>query len=315
VATGAYASGFDMMLTANNRCYDHGTPGLLRTLDTIQTAGMDTLGTVSSVEESKYLVKELNGIKIGMVSYTFADIETDRNTPVIDGTQVDSKAAGLINVFDYGMLDVFYAEMEDHISGMQASGAEAIVLFIHWGDAFSVKENSVQQAIAQQMCDMGVDVIIGSHPHVIQPISQLTSTDGTGKTLCVYSLGNFLSNQRADTIALETGHSEDGLMFSFTFVKYSNGEVHVESADLLPTWVVVRGEGDGRTFQILPLDVNVEDWNTIYSMDGDQAADANKSLERTNALIAAPLAQVKAALQQQNEERSQQLGTFTGGVG
>ena len=104
-------------------------------------------------------------------------------------------------------------------------------------------------------------------------------------------------------------------MFSFTFVKYSNGDVHVESVDLIPTWVVVRGTGDNKTYQIIPLDVSVEDWNTVYSLDGDQAAAANKSLERTNALIYTALNQVKAELQQQNTERGQLLGTLTGGVG
>ena len=315
VATGAYATGFDMMLTGNNRCYDHGTAGLLRTLETIKSSGMDTLGTVSAVEESKYIVQQINGIRIGMINYTFAEIAEDRNHPTIDGTPVDSKAAGLVNVFDYDMLDVFYAEMEDHVSAMRASGAEAIVLFIHWGDKFSNKPSTAQQEIAQQMCDLGVDVIAGSHPNVVQSITQLTSTDGTNKTLCLYSMGNFLSNQRSDNVGVESGHTEDGLMFSFTFVKYSNGEVHVESTELIPTWVLIRGTGDDRTYYVLPLDVSVEDWNTVYSMNGDQAAAANKSLERTNGLIYTALKEVKATLQQQNEERSQLLGTITGGIG
>ena len=128
-------------------------------------------------------------------------------------------------------------------------------------------------------------------------------------------MGNFLSNQRSDNVGVESGHTEDGLMFSFTFVKYSNGEVHVESTELIPTWVLIRGTGDDRTYYVLPLDVSVEDWNTVYSMNGDQAAAANKSLERTNGLIYTALKEVKATLQQQNEERSQLLGTITGGIG
>ena len=315
IASSAYHVGFDMMLTANNHCYDYGTAGMLRTLDVIQQAGLDTLGTISSVEETRYTVKTINGIRIGMVNYTFADIIDDRNAPVINGMQVDSKSAGLINTFDYANLDLFYTEMENHIAGMQAAGAEAIVLFIHWGDQFSVSPTSTQKIIAQKMCDLGVDVIAGSHPHVVQPITQLTSADGTNQTLCAYSLGNFLSNQRADNIALETGHSEDGLMFTFTFVKYSNGEVHVEYVDLMPTWVLVKGNENNKTFHILPLDVAVEDWNTIYSMDGDQAAAANKSLERTNGVIYQSLTTVKNQLQQQMEARGHALGTFTGGVG
>lgn len=314
-ASSAYHVGFDMMLTANNHCYDYGTAGMLRTLDVIRNAGLDTLGTISSVEENRYIVKNINGIRIGMVNYTFADIIDDRDTPMINGMQVDSKSAGLINTFDYANLDLFYNEMENHISGMRAAGAEAIVLFIHWGDQFNVDPSSTQEIIAQKMCDLGVDVIAGSHPHVIQPLVQLTSTDGTNQTLCMYSMGNFLSNQRADNIALESGHSEDGVMFSFTFVKYSNGEVHVEYVDLMPTWVVIRGDENNKSFQILPLDVEVEDWNTVYSMNGDQAADANKSLERTNAVVYQNLTAVKQQLQQQLEERGHALGTFTGGVG
>jgi len=315
IASSAYHVGFDMMLTANNHCYDYGTAGLLRTLDVVRDAGLNTLGTISSVEENRYIVKDINGIKIGMVNYTYADIKDDRNTFVLNDMQVDSKSAGLINIFDYANLDLFYDEMQNHISGMRAAGAEAIVLFIHWGDQFSVTPSSTQQIIAQKMCDLGVDVIVGSHPHVVQPITLLTSTDGASQTLCMYSMGNILSNQRADNIALETGHSEDGLLFSFTFVKYSNGEVHVEYADLMPTWVLVKGNENSKTFHILPLDIEVEDWNEIYSLDGDQAANANKSLERTNAVVYQGLTAVKQQLQRQQEERGHALGTFTGGVG
>ena len=241
IATGAYAGGFDMMLTGNNRCYDYGTAGMLRTLETVRSAGMDTLGTKATVEEASYLVKDLNGVKVGMVNYTFADIEADRNTPIIDDVQTDSKAAGLINVFDYGNLDMFYAEMEDNLSAMEAAGAEAIVMYIHWGDQFNTTPSNSQKAMAQRLCDMGVDVIVGSHPHVVQPIELLTRADGTHQTLCAYSLGNFLSNQRADNIAMTTGHSEDGLMLRFTLAEYSDGNIYLESAELIPTWVLVRG--------------------------------------------------------------------------
>lgn len=315
IAAGAKSSGFDLMLTANNHCYDYNTAGLQRTLEVVKEAGLDTLGVVSTVEETPYIIKELNGIKVGMICYTFAEIGADRNTPIINGIQTDSKAAGLINAFDYDNLDMFYAEMENHISAMNAAGAEATVLYIHWGDEFSVKAGSSQKAIAQKMCELGIDVIAGSHPHVVQPIELLTSSDGTHQTVCAYSLGNFLSNQRADNISLTTGHSEDGLLFTFTFVKYSNGEVHVESVDLLPTWVLIRGSGDDRTYHILPLDESVENWKEAYSLSSSQLEDAEDSLERTKALVDADLTAVRSALELQTTQRNQALGIFTGGVG
>ena len=121
---------------------------------------------------------------------------------------------------------------------MENAGAEAIVLYIHWGVEYQTKQNKTQSTIAQKMCDLGVDVIVGGHPHVIQPMELLTSTeDDNHKTICLYSTGNALSNQRKDLMTLNTGHTEDGIIFTFTFSKYSDGTVRVENADLLPTWV------------------------------------------------------------------------------
>lgn len=315
LATGAFLGGFDMMLTANNRCYDYGTAGMLRTLETVRAAGLDALGTKASVEDAGYLVKDLNGVKVGMVSYTFADIEADRNTPIIDDVQTDSKAAGLINAFDYGNLDMFYAEMENNLSTMKAAGAEATVVYLHWGDEFHTEPNNSQQAIARKLCEMGVDVIVGSHPHVVQPVELLTSTDGTNQTLVLYSAGNFLSNQRHDNIALTTGHSEDGVMLSVTFSRYSNGQVYLESAELIPTWVLVRGSGDNRVFQILPLDDQVADWAAAYNLSKDQLAEAKDSAQRTNAIVGSGIAAVQSVLEQARIQRNQDLGIFSGGVG
>ncbi len=315
LASGIASGGFDMLLTGNNRCYDYGTAGMLRTLEVIRATGLDTLGTIAAVEEANYVVKDLGGIRVGMINYTFADIEADRNTPIIDEVQTDSKAAGLINVFDYGNLDMFYAEMENNISAMRAASAEAIVLYIHWGDDFSVKPSNSQRAMAQRLCDMGVDVIAGSHPHVVQPMELLTSSDGAHQTVCLYSMGNFLSNQRADNIGLTTGHSEDGLMFRFTLAKYSNGQVFVEDVELIPTWVLIRGSGDSKTYHILPLDESVPNWKKTYDLSNTQNSDAQESLERTKALVDSGLKTIRETLAQQIVDRGHTQSEFTGGVG
>jgi poly-gamma-glutamate synthesis protein (capsule biosynthesis protein) len=304
-----------MLLTANNHCYDYGTQGLQRTLEVVKSYNLDTLGVTAAAEETKYRVVDLNGIKVGMVNYTYAEINEDRNLPAINGLPTDKKAAGLINAFDYDNTDMFYAEMENHISGMQAAGAEAIILYIHWGDEFSVATTNSQRAIAQKLCDMGVDIIAGSHPHVIEPIQLLTSADGSRQTVCLYSMGNFVSNQRADNIALTTGHSEDSVMLQVTFVEYSNGEVHVEAVDLIPTWMLIRGSGDSRKYYVLPLDEAVSDWKGTYELSKEQLADAESSLKRTNALVQSDLTAIQSALDNQTAARNQAYGIFNGGVG
>lgn len=304
VASAAYGAGFDLILTANNHCYDYGTQGLLRTLEVVKAAGLDTLGTYSDSAAQQYLVKDVGGVKIGMVNYTFGEIGDDLSRPKINGLKTDSGAADLINAFDYEKLDLFYAEMENQIIAMKASGADVIVAFLHWGDEYSTKVNSQQKEMARKLCDLGVDIIAGSHPHVIQTMELLTSTDGSRQSLVLYSMGNFLSNQRANNISLDTGESEDGLLFTFTVVKYSDGTVVLESAHIQPTWVLIRGSGNSRTYHIIPLDYNVEDWQETFELSASQEEDARKSYNRTMEILGRDYNNIRDILAQQYAARN-----------
>ena len=314
VASAAAVSGFDLMLTGNNHCYDYGTAGLKRTLEVVRAAGLDTLGTYATKDEQHYLVREIGGIKVGMLNYTFAEIGSDPSLPTVNGIATNVDAAGLINSFDYDQLDLFYSEIRNQIDGMRASGAEAIIMFIHWGDEYTTKVTNAQKEIAQKLCNLGVDIIAGSHPHVIQTMEMLTSSeDETHQTLVLYSMGNFLSNQRHDNISLTTGQSEDSLLFSFTFVKYSDGTLVIEKATIQPTWVLIRGTGDGRTYHILPLDYDVEDWVTAFDLTSTQAEEARKSYNRTMEIIGTDYKNIQQILAQQEAVRN--APEFSAGVG
>jgi poly-gamma-glutamate synthesis protein (capsule biosynthesis protein) len=144
---------------------------------------------------------------------------------------------------------------------MRADGAEAIMFYIHWGEEYNTEPNKTQKAMAQALCDLGVDVIVGNHAHVIQPVELLTnSQDENRKTLCLYSMGNALSNIRKT--ASRPVHCEDGLLFSVTFAKYSNGSVLVESAEVLPTWVERHTVNGIAKYKILVMEgENPEKWN------------------------------------------------------
>lgn len=294
----AGSAGFDMMLTANNHCNDYGTFGLKRTLETVRGGGLAALGTVASTDEPDYLVQDVNGIKIGMVCYSYGQIDNDPDRPAMNGLPTDSNAAGLINAFDYDKLDAFYEEMTTRIADMRAEGAEAIVLYIHWGDEYSTSVNDKQRAMAQKLCDLGVDVIAGSHPHVVQEMELLTSTtDENHKTVCLYSMGNFLSNQRATNVSVTTGHTEDSLLLGLTFVKYSDGNVYLEGVTVQPTWVLLEGSGSSRTYRILPLDHDAGDWEELYGLSPSQEDDAEHSYSRTMELVNSGLKTVQAYLE------------------
>jgi poly-gamma-glutamate synthesis protein (capsule biosynthesis protein) len=149
------------------------------------------------------------------------------------------------------------------------------------------------------MCDLGVDVIVGGHPHVIQPMELLTSTeDSNHKTICLYSTGNAISNQRRDLMTLNTGHTEDGIIFTFTFSKYSDGTVRVEEADLLPTWVDKHTDSStGKiTYDVYPLDDEVTDWKTQLQLSDNGYKNAQASYERTMKIVESGLQQVQSFL-------------------
>ena len=192
----------------------------------------------------------------------------------------------LVNSFSYGDLDSFYDEVKTRINQMKEEGADALVLFIHWGDEYKLTPNNTQKKIARKMCELGIDVIIGGHPHVIQPLEIIKSVDGRHTTVCLYSTGNAVSNQRIYRASIKTGHTEDGILFIVTFSKYRDGRVEVTGLDALPTWVHLYKQNGREAFQIVPLDVSGDLKNKFglqYSEDGFE--NAMKSYQRTMAIV------------------------------
>ena len=242
-------AGFDMFLTTNNHTYDCGSFGMHRTMEAILERELAYLGTQQTTDEPDYAVVDLNGIRVGMSCYTYEVPNAgDASRKSLNGKWVSDGDLSLVSSIDAYWMELFYSQVAADIAGMKADGAETVVLYIHWGDEYQLTENTTQNAIAQRLCDLGADVIVGGHPHVVQPVELLTSTtDPEHKTVCLYSMGNAVSAQRRDKMRLSTGHTEDGVMFSLTFSKYSDGTVSLENADIIPTWV-------NDQYQILPAD-------------------------------------------------------------
>lgn len=306
IVDGVKNAGFDMLLTANNHCYDTKLVGFLRTLEIIRGKGLETLGTYASADETKWTIVEINGIKIGMLCYTWASGVTEDGRPSLNGNQSIEKA-GLCNYFYAKNLPVFYSEVEQYLAEMKSAGAEATILFIHWGQEYVLSPNADQQAIAQKMCDLGIDVIIGGHPHVIQPVELLDSaTDPEHKTVCLYSTGNAVSNQRLGKLnSIKTAHTEDGILFSVTFEKYSDGTVYLAEASAIPTWVNMHRNGKGKTeYNILPLDPDHRnEWNALFELGDTSTKAANDSYARTMDIIGAGLENVESYLSSEKAAR------------
>ena len=300
------SAGFDMLLTANNHCYDTSEYGFLRTVRTVRDKGLQVLGTRAAAEEPKYTVQDIAGIKIGMVNYTYQGLPDNPTAGKVymNKNTLSDTCAPLVNSFVTGQMDSFYQEVGQLLEAMKAQGAEATVMFIHWGNEYQTTPSGEQQQIAQQLCDMGFDVIVGGHPHVIQPMELLTSrSDPDRKTICLYSTGNAVSNQRIAEMDLKTGHTEDGLLFSATFSKYSDGTVYLEDVDILPCWVDLRTEPQTQ-YPIIPLEDSLRSqWQSLFDLTNEALEGAQKSYDRTAALTGPGLLTARNYLAEQKQQR------------
>lgn len=298
-------AGYDMLLTANNHCGDTTASGILRTLEQVRGKGLKTLGTMLNDEEKKYEVVDVNGIKIGMLCYTYATGVTSDGRPQLNGNAALSQA-GIVNYFVENNLEKFYSEVEQYLADMKADGAEATMVFLHWGVEYQLKENNTQRTMAQKLCDMGVDVIVGGHPHVVEPMDLLqSSVDPDHKTVIIYSLGNAVSNQRLGNISyVSTAHTEDGALFSVTFEKYSDGKVYLVGTDVLPTWVNMHSNNGSREYNILPLDISKEDqWTQMFNLTDYNFSSAQASYKRTMDIVGEGLKECQDYLAQAKTDR------------
>ncbi len=281
-------SGLNFLLTSNNHSYDTGLFGLKRTAQVLKQKGIEFIGTRETETEPIFAVKDINGIKIGMANYTYetAPANAEAGSKYLNGAKLLPEALGLVSSFSYNKIEEFYLDAENTIKSMKENGAEFIVFYMHWGNEYKLEANTWQKSIAQKLSNLGVDIIIGSHPHVIEPIELIHSEDGQNTTVCLYSTGNAVSNQRQEIMNPEcpTGHTEDGMLFTYTLKKDANG-VTLQSLDLIPTWVNKYRGGSGYQYTIYPLEA--ADWgSTKYGLDSTAAAKAAKSFERTKQIVA-----------------------------
>ena len=288
-------SGLGLLLTSNNHCYDTGLFGLKRTLQVLKQRGIPYTGTKETPDEPYYLVKDVKGIKIGMVCYTFENNSGVAGRKSINGNIISTEANPLINSFSYENIDDFYASAKAAADAMKDDGADCTVFYMHWGNEYSLKPDTWQKSIAQRLCNLGVDVIVGGHPHVVQPIEMLHAEGGDNTTVCLYSMGNCISNQRQELMdSCPSGHTEDGVWFSYTFDKSSDGTTVLSAVDVIPTWVNKYPGGSGHLYTIYPLET--ADAGSALGLSGGALSKSAASYARTKELLAPGLNEIQTLL-------------------
>lgn len=198
--------GFDVFNIATNHSLDCGEKGLISAINFWKSKNVITTGAyLNETERSQIAMNEVNGVKIAYLGFT----ESTNGLSLPDDTEVV-----LVRAADETLLQ------EKIMRAKQA--ADVVVVNAHWGNEYTHEPTQEQRDLAQKLASWGADVIIGTHPHVIQPVEYIENTDGR-RTLVAYSLGNFISAQNRGPRML-------GGMLNFDIVKNNNtGKIEIEN--------------------------------------------------------------------------------------
>lgn len=284
-ATSLKNIGFDVSLFANNHTYDTRHDGLIKTQETLEREGFTVLGMRKNTNEKSYKIVKAGDLSIGMLNFTYDSDNREDGAVRLNGIAVSEGDSDLIDTFNLNRLDEFYAEVASRINEMKSDGADVIVFYIHWGEEYENEAGSTQKKIAQRLADIGADVIIGSHPHVVQPVEVITAEDGR-IVPCYYSLGNFTSLQNRITLPKRAPYTEYELMAKAVIRKYSDGRTFVSEIGYEPLY---QHRVTNLRHQIVPLraalsdDASIENYGLNQTSTGAKYAKA--ALEYIDGLV------------------------------
>jgi hypothetical protein len=220
-------AGFDILSTANNHAADRGAKGIIRTirvLDSLKIRHTGTWADTIAKDTLSPLIVSKKGITMALLSYTYGT----------NGIVVSPPA--LVSYIDTLIIT-------DEINAARQKGADPVIIFVHWGTEYDTIPDPQQRILAQAMLRSGADIIIGSHPHVLQPM--ITERDSVSLLRpIVWSMGNLVSNQRQQ-------RRDGGAMIMIELTRQGDKTYSTDTGYLL-TWVYTPSENGRHKFYILP---------------------------------------------------------------
>lgn len=209
--------GVDVLSTAGNHSLDTGFDGLSRTIDVLNNADISHVGTYKTQEDrDTILFKYVKGIKIAFLNYTYGT----------NGIAIPSDKPYCVNLIDEDLI-------KSDIEKAKSQDADIIVASMHWGTEYSTVSNSTQNKLADFLFKNGVNIILGTHPHVLQQMEKRTVTleDGTTQDgFIIYSLGNFISGQNAE-------NTRTSIILDLQITKHADDTVTIDNIDYIPIYM------------------------------------------------------------------------------
>lgn len=222
------ASGANVFATANNHIMDWGEKGVRRTLKAIEAQNVPSCGTYADTARYRKhhpLILEKRGIRIALLNYTYGT-----NNPYAPRSVV-------VNLLDT-------LRIKRDIDAARRLKADLIVAAVHWGTEYHTAPSAEQRAMASWLHARGVQAVVGSHPHVVQPIEAQRDETGALRRLTAYSLGNYISNQRFP-------NTDGGISLRLEVWRQSPGAVRFD-AEYGKHWVWIDRNEAGKRYRVVP---------------------------------------------------------------
>lgn len=252
-------TGFDIISTINNHSLDMGKKGVTSTLEELNSRGVLTIGTYKDEDEEKYTIKIIKEMKIGFTAFTSGYFTSN---DIILNTLSSNGIKDQLNVMDMTNVNEAFKKIKVQIEHMKKENCDFIVVMLHWGTEYQKTPNKFQKELAQKLIDEGVGLILGSHPHLVQSMEFMESSDGSREGLVVYSMGNFLSNQRNEILNIEG--TENGLISITTLARNEKGSVFIEKAEYIPTWINLYEKNSKPTYEIVPISEDASETSILF---------------------------------------------------
>jgi poly-gamma-glutamate capsule biosynthesis protein CapA/YwtB (metallophosphatase superfamily) len=230
-------TGFDVVSTANNHALDQGISGLIHTLGTLVAHQLVPVGTAATQENSDSIViLERNQIKQAFLAYTYGT----------NGIPIPEDKTYAVNLIEK-------QRIARDVAKARESGADLVTVSLHYGSEYQRTPNQFQKQISRYCIDVGADIVLGHHPHVVQPYERYIATQDDGSKregLIVYSLGNFISNQFG-------GYKEFGVIFKIDikkiFTQDGASDTFISAVEVIPTWVNKYVSNGKKQYRVLSL--------------------------------------------------------------
>jgi len=242
LATGLKDIGVDVISLAGNHALDYGYSGICRTIDVLDNVGISHLGTYKSAEDQdKILIKDVKGVKIAFINYTYGT----------NGIPVPSDKPYCLNLIDKDLIS-------KQIKQAKEQNVDMIVACMHWGTEYKTSANDEQKELADFLFKSGVDIILGNHPHVLEPMEKKTITldDGSTKDVfVVYALGNFTADQRAEI-------TRDSAILNLDITKDSDGKILINKVSYVPIYMYKNSASKVHKFKILDIEKSIANYDS-----------------------------------------------------